>query len=214
MTQKQKIKERIRLSNEMVANGLPPDPWVVEFRKKNNAIKARWKAVQPKKEPKPRKLNSGCFKQGLVPWNKGTEDQRRLSEEKWREGTRKWHKENRDRINKRRRELRQSNPSFKLANNLRKRLSYLVRKHNTSKTKQTFALLGCSMDEFMNYLQSKFRNGMSFENYGQWHIDHVIPCDAFDLTIPENQEKCFHYTNLQPLWALENRIKSNKVEYA
>ena len=80
-----------------------------------------------------------------------------------------------------------------------------------NKSSQTLTLLGCDMPFFMRYLECKFTDGMSFSNYGEWHIDHIIPCDNFDFTKPEDQAKCFHYTNLQPLWGLDNRIKSNKI---
>ena len=52
---------------------------------------------------------------------------------------------------------------------------------------------------------------MTWDNHGLWEIDHKIPCDAFDLTNPEEQKKCFHYTNLQPLIKQENRTKSNRI---
>lgn len=121
----------------------------------------------------------------------------------------KWHSENRLSQNAKRRERRHLNPSFKIAGNLRKRLSFLVRKHNTEKTKQTLQLLGCSMPFFLEHLENRFSQGMSWDNYGQWHIDHIKPCNSFDLTQPKDQHECFHYTNLQPLWANENRAKSD-----
>jgi hypothetical protein len=52
---------------------------------------------------------------------------------------------------------------------------------------------------------------MTFDNFGKWHIDHIIPCASFDLTKPEQQRQCFHYTNLQPLWAFENLSKGSKI---
>lgn len=77
----------------------------------------------------------------------------------------------------------------------------------------TLKLLGCSLVELKTYLESLFQLGMSWENYGKngWHIDHIIPCAAFDLSKPEEQHKCFHYTNLQPLWAIDNLRKGNKI---
>ena len=51
---------------------------------------------------------------------------------------------------------------------------------------------------------------MTWDNYGEWHIDHIKPCCGFDLTDFEQQKKCFHYTNLQPLWAKDNITKNGK----
>lgn len=78
------------------------------------------------------------------------------------------------------------------------------------KSKSTLKLIGCSIKQLRNYLQSKFKNNMSWSNYGKWHIDHIRPCCSFDLSKPSQQRKCFHYTNLQPLWALENLRKGKK----
>lgn len=76
---------------------------------------------------------------------------------------------------------------------------------------KTNRLVGCDADELMEHLKSKFTEGMSFDNYGDWHMDHIIPCCAFDLTNPEEQYKCFHYTNIQPLWAKDNEKKGGKL---
>lgn len=70
--------------------------------------------------------------------------------------------------------------------------------------------LGCTTLELKNYLQNKFKDGMSWENHGEWHIDHIRPLSGFDLTDREQFLKACHYTNLQPLWAKENIMKSNK----
>ena len=65
-------------------------------------------------------------------------------------------------------------------------------------------------------MESKFTEGMSWENQGKngWHIDHKKPCSKFDLSKPEEQKKCFHFTNLQPLWWEDNLKKSDKYEEA
>lgn len=73
------------------------------------------------------------------------------------------------------------------------------------------ALVGCNIEEFKKYLESMFVDGMDWGNYGLWHIDHIIPCISFDLSNEQEQRKCFHYTNMQPLWAKDNLIKSSKI---
>lgn len=72
-------------------------------------------------------------------------------------------------------------------------------------------MIGCSIEELKQYLEKQFKEGMTWDNYGEWHIDHIIPCAAFDLTKEEEQLKCFNYTNLQPLWAEENEKKGDKI---
>ena len=74
-----------------------------------------------------------------------------------------------------------------------------------SKSDKTINLLGCDISYFMKYISHRFTNGMTFDNYGEWHIDHIVPCAKFDLTKQSEIIKCFHFTNLQPIW------KNNKT---
>ena len=103
-----------------------------------------------------------------------------------------------------------SNKTFRLQHILRRRISLALRGFN--KSKSTMKLLGIPNIEFLkNYLEKKFKPGMNWKKRGLIHIDHIIPCAAFDLSDPKQQAKCFHYTNLQPLWAHENLSKGAKV---
>jgi hypothetical protein len=80
------------------------------------------------------------------------------------------------------------------------------------KSKSTLELLGCSIDDLKNHLQSKFYANMSWENYGSyWHIDHIRACASFNLQNEEEQKICFHYSNLQPLTAKDNIIKGARL---
>jgi hypothetical protein len=79
------------------------------------------------------------------------------------------------------------------------------------KSAHTEELLGCSFEALKGRLASMFLPGMSWDNYGEWHIDHVRPCASFDLSQGEQQRKCFHFSNLQPLWAHDNLVKSAKL---
>lgn len=101
------------------------------------------------------------------------------------------------------------NPNFKLRKSIRDRI-YSALKGN-SKTSSSLGLLGCSVNECWNHLENKFKPGMTRENHGSvWHIDHIKPCCAFDLSKESEQKKCFHYTNLQPLFIEENLKKSGR----
>jgi hypothetical protein len=98
---------------------------------------------------------------------------------------------------------------------LRSILSHRIRtalKRN-SKYGSTAELVGCSIDALREYLQSQFYGGMSWDDFlaGRVHIDHKIPCFSFDLSNLEEQRKCFHFSNLQPLWAADNIAKGRKI---
>ena len=101
---------------------------------------------------------------------------------------------------------------FKLKCILRTRVGKVLREQKIKKNFKTMDLLGESPAFVKDYLASKFTEGMSWENHGAWHIDHRRPCCSFDLTNPEEQKKCFHYTNLQPLWAKDNLEKGGRIE--
>lgn len=139
---------------------------------------------------------------------------RRAYSKKWRdenieravENLKKWKKENptykKDRW--------ASDINFRIRENLRGRIFKAVK--GLTKEKSSLKLIGCTVEELRAHLESKFTTGMNWQNYGKWHIDHIKPCKLFDLTKTEEQEKCFHYTNLQPLWAIDNLIKNSKYE--
>lgn len=112
--------------------------------------------------------------------------------------------------NKRRKIRKQTDPMYKLSCNLRRR--QLLAIQGKYKQEKTFDLIGCTPEFLITYLESKFIENMSWENYGYkgWHIDHIKPCASFDLSDPEQQKQCFHYTNLQPLWAKDNLSKGDK----
>jgi hypothetical protein len=108
-----------------------------------------------------------------------------------------------------------ANIQHRISLNLRVRLwSALKRnKRNTVKYYKFNEYIGCSLESLVLHIESKFSEGMSWGNYkiDGWHIDHILPCDSFDLTKPDEQLRCFHYTNLQPMWAADNIKKSNKL---
>ena len=85
--------------------------------------------------------------------------------------------------------------------------------NGTAKKESTMSLLGCDPNFLLNHLESLWTGGMSWDNYGNkkgcWTIDHIRPCISFDLTDPQQQKECFHWTNLHPMWATDNASKGS-----
>ncbi len=121
----------------------------------------------------------------------------------------------RKRVNERDKNRRRTDLNYRIRGRIVARIKRALNNHKNKykKSESTLELLGCSIEFLRIYLQSKFTAGMNWENHGyySWHIDHIIPCAAFDLSDPEQQKKCFHYSNLQPLWWRDNLSKGSKI---
>lgn len=104
---------------------------------------------------------------------------------------------------------KQTDKTYRLIHSIRNRIRTAIKKE--VKSSSSFQLLGCDIAFLKRYLGAKFQPGMSWDNYGVWHIDHIVPCAVFNLSLPEEQRKCFHYTNLQPLWAKDSLSKGRSV---
>ena len=140
-------------------------------------------------------------------------DTRKIYRSKTREKARKYEKSyreaNKDRINSNVRKKQKTDIQFKIKHSLRTRLYKTVTGKN--KSISVIELIGCDIQFLLSYLENMFIEGMSWKNYGKWHIDHILPCASFDLTDIEQQKICFNYKNLQPLWAEDNIKKGCKI---
>jgi len=118
-----------------------------------------------------------------------------------------------------RRHCKICDPDGYLASLMRSRVRTALKNYSNSKKKErTMGYVGCNLKTLRQHLEKQFTDGMNWENQGKWHIDHRKPCASFDLSKEEERKKCFHYTNLQPLWGSENMSKSdshnpNKFKY-
>jgi hypothetical protein len=123
--------------------------------------------------------------------------------------------QNRNIINKKnsiyQKERTKVDTEFKLIKTLRSRLYSALKRKDIKKNTETLKLTGCSISFLKEHLEKQFKDEMTWKNHGQWHIDHIVPCVSFNLLLEEEQKKCFHYTNLQPLWAKENLSKGGKI---
>ena len=138
---------------------------------------------------------------------------RKLNPEKYREQCRKYYNTNKKKFFAKRIDKVHRDVGFRIRINLARRINHSVKKG--LKSRKTLELLGCSIEELKIHLQSQFKEGMSWDNYGYrgWHIDHIRPCASFNLEDPEEQKLCFNYKNLQPLWSQENFLKSDKFSF-
>jgi hypothetical protein len=126
----------------------------------------------------------------------------RMESGSYRRGKRKWyHRKGKN------------NLQFVISERLRGRLRAALKNQGISSEKRAESalnLVGCSIEELKAYIEEQFTEGMSWENYGEWHIDHIRPCASFDMSNEVEQKECFHFLNLQPLWASENLRKGSR----
>lgn len=178
-----------------------------------------------------------CRKIGAKKWHKDNREKSLKNKEKWHKKNRnsnlekfkenyakrmeenpakeyqirrEWSKNNRDKINERFRERYSSDTNFKISTRLRGN-TYRIIKQGNKKQCKTLEMLDCEVKFVRKWIESQFDDNMNWENWGSfWHLDHFIPVASFDLTNIENQMKCFHWSNLQPLEFKENLSKNCK----
>ena len=154
-----------------------------------------------------------------------TEKMRRYNAEYWKqtkdaqtEAHRKWIENNREHVNAYarayrpawERKQRASNPQFKIVKNMRVRLRQALRGH--TKSARTFDYIGMDRDQYMEWLEFQFYDGMQWDNYGShWHIDHMVPCAHFDMQDEEEKRDCFVWWNTRPLVAHKNKRKKDRA---
>jgi len=152
-------------------------------------------------------------------WNNNNPGRRNELYKRWYNDNIKYFKEyrfnNKDYMkeyqNQYQKERMAKDPGFKILRNLRNRLYKVLKNAGATKSSTTMDLVGCTTNKLLKHFESKFQEGMTWQNQGLWEIDHIIPCASFDLSDPSQQRECFHYTNLQPLWSQDNKSKGAKI---
>jgi hypothetical protein len=130
-----------------------------------------------------------------------------------REKHTEWREDNKEHVNKYKRDYerkrRAEDPKYRLGVRTRTAVWQLLKERGIKKTNKTFELLGYTIEELMNHLEKQFVNGMTWDNYGEWHVDHIRPMSSFNFTSPEDPEfkECWRLKNLQPLWWPDNLSK-------
>lgn len=195
---------------------------------KERAIKSRPKQAEKRKEANKHKWFGQCLECG-IDFKKKSQNQKYCSikcqrsflykkntllgkEQQWRKTTYENNKEIRNKKNSEYRRKRvKEDPLYCMLLRLRSRTGAIFRAKGWDKTNKTLDLLGCTTQTLKTHLEKQFSTGMSWENKGDWHIDHIIP-----LSSAKTEDELFklcHYKNLQPLWAEDNLKKSNIYKY-
>jgi hypothetical protein len=167
-----------------------------------------YKIEKTENNKKWRKENPEKKKASNLRWEKNNPEKVKEMKERQKAYNRKNHKKVADRH----RNYLNNNINARISDRLRSRLQKAIKRYNFIKDNHTLELIGCSIEELKKHLENQFVEGMNWNNYSKygWHIDHIKPVALFNLSDPEEQKKCFHYTNLQPLWAVDNLSKGSK----
>jgi hypothetical protein len=125
-----------------------------------------------------------------------------------------WREKNRSKLNEYNnaysKTRKAADPAYKIKHNLRIRMNRCLK--GELKAHHMLSITGKTADGLKLHLESTWKPGMSWENYGShWHIDHIVPCAAFDLSNPDEQARCFHFSNLQALSAVDNMSKGDRL---
>lgn len=173
---------------------------------KQKATDRAWRAKNKERVASIAKKSNAKCKERISAYQK---DYREKNKKKLSIYHKEWRRKNLSNTRVYMRARRKNNINFRLREALRTRQTKAL---NGLYKKGSFVRdLGCTISELKFYLEGQFLPGMSWENYGEWHIDHIIPLSFFDLTDREQFLKACHYSNLQPLWAKENLVKANKI---
>jgi hypothetical protein len=142
---------------------------------------------------------------------------RENKKEHLKEYQKKWREDNRDKLRKTKRDYeknrKDSDPLYKLVANFRTAIWTVLKESNVDKYGHYFDVLQYSPEELINHLEKQFKDDMTWDNYGIWHVDHKLPITSFDIQEMGDEEfmRCWCLDNLQPMWGEENIRKSNKV---
>lgn len=165
------------------------------------------------------KITKNYYEKNIEHVSKQYAEYREKNRQKIRDRYKEYYQKNKKKINKKNLEYRKNryktDPIYKLHSDISRRIRKALKNNKELKSKSTIEYLGCDLDFLRNHIETQFREGMNWDVFfiGEIHIDHIRPCASFDLTDPEQQKTCFHYSNLQPLWAKENHEKRDKLNY-
>jgi hypothetical protein len=126
-----------------------------------------------------------------------------------------WRDNNREHVNEKKRTYEKNrkdiDPHYRLSCYTRTAVYTCLKENNISKYRSTFELLPFTLESLITHLEKQFTEGMCWDNYGEWHLDHILPMNSFDFDEENSFSDCWSLANLQPLWSFDNLSKGSKV---
>ena len=180
------------------------------YEENKEKIKEQTKQYREENKDKVKEQKKQYYEENKEHYKQYREENKEYYKQHNKEYYKKYREENRQKINEYYKNRRSENTLFRLSHNLRTRTSLAFRNKGYSKNTKTQDMLGVEWEVVKMHIERQFKNGMTWSNYGEWHIDHIIPLASAN-TEEELINLC-RYTNLQPLWAEENMSKGCKIE--
>ena len=181
-----------------------------EYRQKNREILAAKNKEYAEANGERRKAQQAEYReQNRQKINERARDYASRVAHKKRSYMQEWRKQNQEHLREKRVARYKTDPSYRVRINLRNRLNAAI--CVGCKAGSAVRDLGCTIEDFMSYIAAQFLPGMSWENWGEWHLDHIKPLSAFDLTNRNQFLAACHYTNMRPLWAADNLRKGQRI---
>jgi hypothetical protein len=200
------ISEKLNITKQVVLRTL----------KDNNAIVGpsgrKFKGGKSESDKRHYIKNRAKRLQYFSKWQKDNQEHRKKYLKEYREN-------NLDKIRKTKRDYERNrksiDPAYKLIANFRTAIYQVLKENNVEKNKHYFDILRYTPEELISHLENLFTDGMTWENYGEWHVDHRIPISSFNFESVDDDSftKCWSLDNLQPMWGTENIVKGNNIIY-
>jgi hypothetical protein len=188
-----------------------------KYRETNKQKKKQYREANKEKVSKQQKKYYLANKEKALEYNKQyylankekLTKQNKQYKEANKEKIKQYLQSNKEKLNQYYKKRHSTDSIFKFKFNVRNLIKNSFKRTNHRKATRTEQILGCSLDFFKVYISNQFQKGMSLDNHGKWHLDHIIPLAT--ATTEEDVIRLNHYTNFQPLWADDNLKKSNKI---
>ena len=200
------ISEKLKIHKTIILNTLRDNGIVLGPSGRRNIGGREVSMKKYESTPETKKRKSKNHKN----WSEKNREYLTEYHKQWRlENVDKWRKTKRDY----QQHLRDTNPTYKLISYFRTAIYQVLKESNVEKNKHYFDVLKYTPEQLINHLEVQFTEGMTWDNYGEWHVDHIRPISSFNISEmgDSNFMECWCLDNLQPMWGEENIRKSNKI---